>query len=429
MQAPFGQGAGVTEVSPSTPTRPLMRTLLLLGALGLTSLAAQAQTTVAPGDFVFVTVNADQPDLFAFAPLVDLAAGTEIRFTDNTYKENGDFRANEGTYVWTVTDPVSAFTIVTITGNSPSPGNPVASTGTVTKLSSFGIDGAAAGDQIFAYQTLPAPTDTTVIAGINWGSDWITASGTATTNSTSYIPASISAFALDLGTLDNYTYSGPTDPGSTGNGTVGTVRSLVLNVANWTGDDAVIQNPPTAPNNKLPVELVSFTASSSGATAHLRWATASETNNAAFHVERRSGDAPWADAGRVAGHGTTAERQQYALDVTGLGAGRHAFRLRQVDLDGAAHYSAAVEVDVAPEGAYALAPTAGGGFRLTVRDAQAVDAGLYDVAGRRVATLARGDVAAGSSVAFAAPSGLASGVYVVRVTGERFAATRTLVVR
>ena len=178
----------------------------------------------------------------------------------------------------------------------------------------------------------------------------------------------------------------------------------------------------------LPVELVSFTATASGEAVHLRWATASETNNAGFHVERQTG-AAWAAAGFVAGRGTTAERQSYAHSVGGLTAGTHRFRLRQVDLDGTAHLSAEVEVAVAPVGPFALAPTSGRALRLVVREPQAIDAGLYDVAGRRVATLARGEVAAGAPVELAAPSGLAPGVYVVRVAGERFHATRTVVVR
>jgi hypothetical protein len=54
---------------------------------------------------------------------------------------------------------------------------------------------------------------------------------------------------------------------------------------------------------------------------------------------------------------------------------------------------------------------------------------VYDVLGRRVAVLFDGKVDAGETEALRLDAdGLASGVYLVRVTGETFAATRRLTV-
>ncbi|MBE2186251.1 MAG: hypothetical protein IAE99_05705, partial [Rhodothermales bacterium] len=73
----------------------------------------------------------------------------------------------------------------------------------------------------------------------------------------------------------------------------------------------------------LPVELVSFSGTASGRTAHLSWTTASETNNIGFVVERQTGDA-WTDVSAlIAGQGTTTERTDYTYDVANLTAGRH----------------------------------------------------------------------------------------------------------
>ncbi len=47
------------------------------------------------------------------------------------------------------------------------------------------------------------------------------------------------------------------------------------------------------------------------------------------------------------GHGTTAEPSHYACSIADLAPGRFRFRLRQVDFDGVASYSAAVELSVA----------------------------------------------------------------------------------
>ena len=182
-------------------------------------------------------------------------------------------------------------------------------------------------------------------------------------------------------------------------------------------------NAVTTQKAGLPVELVSFTGVADGATARLRWATASETNNAAFHVERLAAGA-WTDVARVAGHGTTAERQQYAHDVAGLTPGAHRFRLRQVDLDGTAHLSNEVEV-VVGAGANRVAVTGANPFRsgtalaLTVATPQAVRVEVYDALGRRVATPFAGRVETTAAVALDG-AGLPAGLYVVRAVGETF---------
>ena len=74
-------------------------------------------------------------------------------------------------------------------------------------------------------------------------------------------------------------------------------------------------------------------------------------------------------------------------------------------------------------------PTASGArLALTVDEAQHVRAEVFDVAGRRVGVAFEGPATPGREVAFEVDgSGLPSGVYVVRVVGERFEASRRLV--
>jgi hypothetical protein len=70
-----------------------------------------------------------------------------------------------------------------------------------------------------------------------------------------------------------------------------------------------------------------------------------------------------------------------------------------------------------------------GTLTLTVERAQHVAAAVFDVQGRRVAAVFDGEVAAGEAVPLRFDArGLAPGVYVVRVTGEAFAASRRLAV-
>jgi hypothetical protein len=117
----------------------------------------------------------------------------------------------------------------------------------------------------------------------------------------------------------------------------------VISVSARTATTAI--TPATLAPTPLPVTLVDFTAQAApgGRSARLAWATASETNNAYFDVERSFDGATYAQLGRVAGHGATTTTTTYAfVDQQGLGtqpAGLVYYRLRQVDLDGTATYS------------------------------------------------------------------------------------------
>jgi hypothetical protein len=187
----------------------------------------------------------------------------------------------------------------------------------------------------------------------------------------------------------------------------------------------------------LPVELAAFTAVAEDGNVLLSWTTASETNNAGFAVEQRtvaeSGpEGVWREVGFVEGAGTTSEAQSYRLRIPAVGPGTHTFRLRQIDLDGTEAITDPVEVSLRLDEAYALAaypnPFGAGRpahIRLDVREAQRVQVAVYDVLGRRVATLHDGEVASKATMQLAG-QGLASGVYFVRVTGEHFQTTRRL---
>ena len=219
--------------------------------------------------------------------------------------------------------------------------------------------------------------------------------------------------------------STPANAGPVGLALNSTGRLFVTNLEN---------GPLYATDQVLPVELVSFTAAADGYRITLRWRTASETNNAAFHVERETAGG-FVTVGERAGRGTTAEAADYAFTTDALAPGRHTFRLRQVDLDGTAHYSATVEATVAPSGAFALAapaPNPATGLArtaLVVREAQAVRVDVLDVLGRLVATVFDGAVSAETPAAITVDaSGLPAGLYVIRATGERFQATRALTV-
>ena len=189
----------------------------------------------------------------------------------------------------------------------------------------------------------------------------------------------------------------------------------------------------TVQPSPLPVELTSLQATRADEAVQLSWATAGETNNAGFHVERRGPrTGRFRAIGFVEGHGTTDQPQQYRFRTDALEPGRHVFRLRQVDLDGATTRSDTVSVQVrlADAARLAVAPNpvrSRGTVSLHVRDEQPVTVALYDVLGRRVRTLVQGPRRGRHEVQLDV-SDLSSGVYFLRLEAPGTVKTRRVTV-
>lgn len=116
-----------------------------------------------------------------------------------------------------------------------------------------------------------------------------------------------------------------TDASLSGNN--GTLVNFALNgsTSNW-----VISNTP------LPVELSSFSAQPDAEKRliRLQWETATETNNAGFHIQRSTDGSVWKTLDFAAGQGTSSMPKTYQyLDLAPL-AGYNYYRLLQEDFDG-----------------------------------------------------------------------------------------------
>jgi hypothetical protein len=92
-------------------------------------------------------------------------------------------------------------------------------------------------------------------------------------------------------------------------------------------------------DSSLPVNLVEFNARATGSTIQLSWRTASETDNAGFHIERSSNGMSWQDIGFVAGNGTVSKVQDYHFQDISPILGLNYYRLRQIDFDGKTEHS------------------------------------------------------------------------------------------
>jgi len=179
--------------------------------------------TLAAGDLMFVTADADATEGFDVVPLVDLDAGTVITFTDNGWT-NGTWRTNEGSVVYRAPGAVSAGTVLSYR-----------STDANGFVKSGNFDLSASGDNILAYQGSSGSPQ--FLCGVGWAATtpWIESGAVSANNS--MIPSGLSTGAYTIvacGSLDNYQYLAA-------NGTTGSksaLLALVGNPANWIGSDS-----------------------------------------------------------------------------------------------------------------------------------------------------------------------------------------------
>lgn len=184
----------------------------------------------------------------------------------------------------------------------------------------------------------------------------------------------------------------------------------------------------------LPVELAGLRAVADGDRVLLTWETASERNNAYFQVEAAAPEQPFAPLGIVEGTGTTSASQAYRYLTSTLTPNTYRFRLKQVDVDGSFTFSDIVTVDLQSPERLVLLGNAPNPFRdvTTIqyeipRDAH-VTLRVYDVLGRRVATLVDRHQSAGRYETTLDSAQLASGTYFYRLSAGDRTATRRMVV-
>ncbi|MBL0174457.1 MAG: T9SS type A sorting domain-containing protein [Ignavibacteria bacterium] len=153
----------------------------------------------------------------------------------------------------------------------------------------------------------------------------------------------------------------------------------------------------------VPVQLEAFTASRTAGAVRLAWRAAEENNNRGWSIERAADDGGWATLAFVDGRGTAHSASSYGyLDESVVSGRTYTYRLRQIDFDGTESVSSTATVF------YFDMPVA---TRLhqnypnpfnpsTEITAELAESGrvlvvVYDAMGRKVATVANGDFAAG----------------------------------
>jgi len=182
----------------------------------------------------------------------------------------------------------------------------------------------------------------------------------------------------------------------------------------------------------VPVELSSFKANVIEQSVQLNWATATETNNSGFEVQRKTGIREWEVLGFVAGRGTTTEPSSYSYLDELTSSGNISYRLKQIDYDGSYSYSNIVEVDVEPVTKFALYQNYPNPFNpstmisFSVAQKSNVMLNVYNILGEKVATLVNEVKEAGSyQVQFNAQN-LTSGIYIFKLEAASFTSTKKM---
>jgi len=97
---------------------------------------------------------------------------------------------------------------------------------------------------------------------------------------------------------------------------------------------------------ELPVSMLYFNVDEHDSGVELLWATASETNNDRFEVERSLNGLTFETIGEVTGAGNSTSTVNYSFVDDNPHAGTSYYRLLQVDFDGASEYSDTKSVSV-----------------------------------------------------------------------------------
>ena len=198
----------------------------------------------------------------------------------------------------------------------------------------------------------------------------------------------------------------------------------------------------------LPVALRVLSVTARDGAAELRWSTETEINNYGFDIERRQCDdhpervqePGWWTVGFVQGGGTSAAPRDYSFTDRNLAAGRYAYRIRQIDNNGQAIYSAAAEVEVGLKpGRFELFDNYPNPFnpstiiRYGLPERSKVRLQIYDMLGRAIETLVDQEQEA-RFFEYTWRAHVPSGIYFCRLTanstedpGRRFVQTKKMV--
>jgi hypothetical protein len=228
-----------------------------------------------------------------------------------------------------------------------------------------------------------------------------------------------------------------TSPATEGNQTLYAV-GLSANNTGGTGGDQWNNAPNFTVNvtNTVPVELTSFTANVQGSNIQLKWATATETNNYGYNIDRMDTKTSiWENIAFVKGNGNSTIYNNYTYTDKDVNAGKYSYRLVQLDINGSTTiYKMKGEVNITAPASFGISQNYPNPFnpstliKYQVPENSNVSLKVYNSVGKEVAQLVNGEIAAGvHEVSFDAAH-LSSGIYYYTIkAGNNFVQTRKMI--
>ena len=188
----------------------------------------------------------------------------------------------------------------------------------------------------------------------------------------------------------------------------------------------------------VPVELTSFTGAFVGNDVQLKWATATELNNRGFEIQRSIDGSQFATVAFVEGRGTTTEIQQYSFTDRNVESRvNYAYRLKQIDYNGAYEFSQVVNIGFTLPLEFVLEqnypnpfnPSTSIAYSVPVKSNVTLD--VYNLIGQKVITLFEGDVESGKHSAQFNATSMSSGIYLFKLTavgenGAQFSSSKKM---
>jgi len=182
----------------------------------------------------------------------------------------------------------------------------------------------------------------------------------------------------------------------------------------------------------VPVELTSFAGYTENKNVFLNWSTGTEINNSGFEIQKKSNQ-EWEAAGFVQGSGTTTELRYYSFIDEDVSPGTYAYRLKQIDYNGAFEYSDIIEIEVSTPAKYSLEQNYPNPFNpattisYSIKEKGLVTLKVFDILGKEVAVLVNEEQIAGSYNLKFDASSFASGIYFYTLKAGQFISTKKMI--
>lgn len=296
------------------------------------------------------------------------------------------------------------------------------------------VSGFDDGDYVLAGHKLPLNTnyytDLSVVSGgpiaARWERVWyIDVTNTGTVLNTNVVfDLSDGGFTGTAGIASNYkllyrsTNSGNWTIVATASSTAG--DQITFSGVNFNTNDGYYTIGTLNYNSStLPVEWLYFNAEAQEQTVQLSWATASELNSDYFAIERATDLSSYTEIGRVDAAGNSSFTIAYSAYDRSPVTGNNYYRLRQVDLNGDAHYSVLRSVFFSASGDYSCSTfpnPAAGDFTLLLGEAWIEErsvATIFAVDGRIIQRM-NIDEHNSTATVFSLPSGM----YLVQIVSS-----------